>query len=351
MGSKSLCLTYFLWLIGGPFGLHHFYLRRYKQAFLWFCFPGGFFGLGMLRDLWKIPEYVNEANQHPEYVEIQKVMKKHRARPPMSMSRIVGQFIVGNLFGVLIHLAIPDEEEIGFDLHYLKMLLIPMFTTFGIWLVGNVGNEKGSWRAPLLGCYILLPFGPILLQTLGGVLLFQLMSRQWRPKEKTPSRLKSTILLLFMAFIYLSLIFSFLYFNLTVVTNNGDRIKFRHAVKNFLKSPAVEEFSDNFNKLFQHMHGHGFWSTAQELIDSLDPLGEQNALKVLELTKEATQADIKFKFRELSKIWHPDKLTDPNEKENGHLKFLAIKEAYEKLSSIKRERSRKNKMYHSEDEL
>lgn len=38
--AKSLVLTYILWLFGGYLGLHHFYLRRDKQAFLWWCFPG-----------------------------------------------------------------------------------------------------------------------------------------------------------------------------------------------------------------------------------------------------------------------------------------------------------------------
>ena len=59
----NICVTYFLWLVGGWFGLHHFYLKRDKQAFIWWCFPGGYFGLGWIRDLWRIPEYVKEANE------------------------------------------------------------------------------------------------------------------------------------------------------------------------------------------------------------------------------------------------------------------------------------------------
>jgi DnaJ family protein C protein 22 len=37
----SLCVAYFLWLIGGFFGLHHLYLGRDFHAFLWWCLPGG----------------------------------------------------------------------------------------------------------------------------------------------------------------------------------------------------------------------------------------------------------------------------------------------------------------------
>jgi hypothetical protein len=38
--AKSIILTYILWLFGGGFGLHHFYLKRDIQGFLYLCFPG-----------------------------------------------------------------------------------------------------------------------------------------------------------------------------------------------------------------------------------------------------------------------------------------------------------------------
>ena len=40
--QKSLFITYLLWLIGGWIGLHHFYLRRDKQAFWGVCLLGKF---------------------------------------------------------------------------------------------------------------------------------------------------------------------------------------------------------------------------------------------------------------------------------------------------------------------
>lgn len=33
-GQKSIWRAYLCWMIGGLFGLHHFYLRRDRQAFL-----------------------------------------------------------------------------------------------------------------------------------------------------------------------------------------------------------------------------------------------------------------------------------------------------------------------------
>ena len=38
--AKSLILTYVLWLFGGWFGLHHFYLNKTIQGLLYLCCPG-----------------------------------------------------------------------------------------------------------------------------------------------------------------------------------------------------------------------------------------------------------------------------------------------------------------------
>jgi len=101
MAWKSLCLTYFFWFIGGWFGLHHLYLGRDRHAFLIWSTAGGYWGnlfisilsilgilfvlfiilgFGWFRDFLKIPTYVRDANEDPEYMEtlIQLMRKKKR---------------------------------------------------------------------------------------------------------------------------------------------------------------------------------------------------------------------------------------------------------------------------------
>jgi len=80
MAVKSVCLTYFFWLIGGWFGLHHLYLRRDRHAFLMWSTAGGYWGFGWFRDFLKIPTYVKDANEDPAYMEalIQLMRKKKR---------------------------------------------------------------------------------------------------------------------------------------------------------------------------------------------------------------------------------------------------------------------------------
>lgn len=66
--AKSIMLTYLFWLVGGFCGLHHFYLGRDWQAFLWWCTLGGYAGCGWIRDIFHIPEYVADANEDKNYL-------------------------------------------------------------------------------------------------------------------------------------------------------------------------------------------------------------------------------------------------------------------------------------------
>ena len=61
--AKNLFVAYLLWFLLGWLGVHHFYLRRNRQAFVWWATLGGIFGLGWLRDVVRLPEYVDAANK------------------------------------------------------------------------------------------------------------------------------------------------------------------------------------------------------------------------------------------------------------------------------------------------
>ena len=63
----SQAFTYLLWLFGGWTGIHHVYLGRCDQALAYFVTVGGGFGLGWMRDLFRIPDYVNWANGDKEF--------------------------------------------------------------------------------------------------------------------------------------------------------------------------------------------------------------------------------------------------------------------------------------------
>jgi len=343
----SVCVAYILWLIGGGLGLHHLYLRRWKQAFVWWCLPGGYFGAGWFRDMWRIPEYVADYNREAAHVRKLKEEMKKEEIPPWKMARWMGMLVVGNMFGILPAMAIPNKEDIGVDLRLLKPLLNPLGAAIGVWLVGNIGRWEGSIKGPLLGCYLTTPlyyFGINAgsLCTLAGAYCFK---RKWRKIDQSRasdgSACKNLTVLVMCGLLYASLWGSYLYFN-AEVNHNGDKIKLRDAVGNFIKSPLAQEFGRNVRSHWQHMLEHGFFSTWEKLVDSLDPFGEKNSLKVLGLDPGATQDQIKSRYRELSKQWHPDKVRGDG-KEEAQAKFLEIQAAYENLSNIKNRRKHANR--------
>ena len=84
--AKSTCIAYLLWLVAGWLGVHHFYLGRDRHAFIWWCTFGGVFGMGWLREIGRIGEYVDDANDDPEYME-ELTLKMRRKKPPFNLVR------------------------------------------------------------------------------------------------------------------------------------------------------------------------------------------------------------------------------------------------------------------------
>ncbi len=104
--TKSLCLSYLLWLVGGMFGLHHFYLGRDRQAFVWYSTMAGC-GLGWLRDFTRLPEYVAAANCDHKWKE--RFKRKTFEDPSFSPLRFFGQIITGSLYGVVLRATISED--------------------------------------------------------------------------------------------------------------------------------------------------------------------------------------------------------------------------------------------------
>jgi len=252
---------------------------------------------------------------------------------------------------------LPDPDDIGgVDLLLLSDSLAPIASAIGITLVGNIGKERGSIWWPLLGCFIMTPFhifgySSFVFTTISGIIAFNMFAKKWRRQIREPHSMCKRFLIITICFsIYISLWGSYAYFNLKITTKEGDKIKFRDAVGNFINSPAFQEFQQNLHSLWTHLLEHGFSATFQELIESLDPLGEKHALKVLDLKRGVSQDEIRARYRELSKQWHPDRFTNEEEKAEAHEKFVNIQQAYEKLSSIKKRRKRASKMDQSGEE-
>lgn len=129
--QKSIFVTYVLWLFGGFFGLHHFYLGNDLQAFVWFSTIGGYFGIAWIGEIFKIPEMVRDANEDPAFIEkYVNVLRVYR-KPQFSTSRFLFAVMVGYLWSQLFLLAIPQDKFGGINWSYLHWF-VPLFGALGM---------------------------------------------------------------------------------------------------------------------------------------------------------------------------------------------------------------------------
>lgn len=104
--STAVCYT--LWLFFGWFGAHHLYLGRYRHAFIWLCTLGGFCGVGWFRDLWRLPDYIAQADTEVYFTEEFPKLQLLQKKAKFSVARFSGEMAVGMLFGILAGAAIPE---------------------------------------------------------------------------------------------------------------------------------------------------------------------------------------------------------------------------------------------------
>ncbi|CAH2104032.1 unnamed protein product [Euphydryas editha] len=354
-GKKSVLLAYILWLFGGIFGVHHFYLRRDKHAFVWWSTLGGF-GIGWLGEVFRIPRYVRDANEDPTYMqELVKRMIQNK-KPPFSMNRFTGMLMVGYSWGQMMMLAVPPDEFWGINFRYLNNL-IPLVAALGVWTVGNIGRERGNFKWPLIAAYAVYPLRYYIydesvwftLMVLASALAFDSFSKEWR---RTPTKrrhvLKRLAILAVCAGLYLGLWCSYLYFHGTITDSEGDEVPVYEALHHFFTSPWWLDVKQCLIDTYQYAQHHGWYEVWKQIIDLSDPHGEQNAYKVLGLGRDASQQEITSRWRKLSRENHPDKAKPENRRE-AQEKFMEIQKAYEILSSSKHRRSRRNKKDNSDE--
>jgi DnaJ family protein C protein 22 len=364
--AKSLLLTYILWLFGGWFGLHHLYLNRDRHAFTSLITFGLYFGIGWFRELWRIPEYVRDANEEEEYmIELNKQMRSPgQSSPPVSWARSCGSIIVADVLGYLVIAAIPDQIDDILPGYYIKpliaALLCPAACAIGVHLIGNIGRHTGGMRYPLIAAYLTAPayiflnINSVFWSSIAANYAFGAYERRWRKRyDNKWSIFKRMFVLLLCLCLYASLWGSWFVFNCKIETQNGtappETIKCTEAAKNFVNSPLWKDFAVVVKDLYTYVTHYGIAGVWQEFIQSLDPSGEANALSVLMLNSSATQEEITNQYRRMIRVWHPDRHHDPVMREQANEKFIMIQQAYETLSNIKSRRMQNSRHTNAPD--
>ena len=351
--AKWNVIAYLLWLVSGWFGGHHFYLGRDKQGILWITSFGGFFGVGWLRDFAKIPAYVQEANRDPSFMEPLAAYMRHYKTPRIfsNLHRLVGQVAFGYFYRWLIYCAIPED----YSSTLLIVLLVPLGSAFGTFMVSNVGMFKSSYKYSLAGAYTgEFLFGEAqlvsYLPSFAVAVSMFFSTYGWDFRREPPARERTCCKrflawLLFFVLFWL-LILSGVYYNATIETDDGETVKVREAVNHFFNSPAWRELKKSFWKIYADMWREGWEGARRSFIDLADVTGEDSALETLKLKKGVGMSEVKEQYKRLAKEWHPDHHQGASEETKLYVKekFMKIQKAYELLSELYggRSRGRKN---------
>lgn len=142
--AKKLLITYALWAMGGPLGLHHIYLGRDSHALLWILTFGGF-GIGWAREFFRIPSYVSEANHEAERAQVRH--PRATTPPPVGLIRFAGQICVGIYFGSVALISLSS-------LSFFYFLVLPLSVGAGVHLVSSVGQQTSDLQKTLITCIV-----------------------------------------------------------------------------------------------------------------------------------------------------------------------------------------------------
>lgn len=391
--AYSTVVTYVLWLTLGWLGVHHFYIRRDRHAFVWLWTLGGGCGVGWLMEIFRLPEYVQTANMEALHASGQREFfagGQGRIRPRIAAKRFIGMFVFSMWMGCLVMTSIPEEIT---DIYpWLIAIFTPAGVAIGVHTVANIGTEQCDLIICFVTAYVMFPFfltsskealSRTLIHTafltplavsincwdqpvanLGQPgahwwirlwrrlhhLLHEFSSRSRRYRKTAPERRpvwKRIVIFSGCSSVALILLLSALYYNTYITTDYGEQVKVRVALENIFSSPAWTTFKETgWKALYVAWERGSIRDFFGEFQTALDPEGEQSAYKILNLTQSATEKEINALHKEFVRKSHPDRFpnVDGEEKKKIEDRFIEIQQAFERVSKIKAKRMRKNKI-------
>lgn len=319
--QKSLVSAYVCWLFGGLFGLHHLYLGRDRQAVISFCTLGGCL-LGLLYDLYKMPFYVNEANEGVEYAKNLNKMQFQLKTPAFLTSRFLNCLLVGTFITYIVNNAIPlENDESNFIIYRSILIISPLIEAFIIYYIGTDGPMECEFRWPLLGS--LLSFvmrysklneseeNKLYYPLLATFLLNwnirwdkNYLAKKKLKKEKLPKRIFKYVLL---TGLFLTLICVFSWNNLMITSKDGTKLTLKETATKYFNSDRFKEIKHLFSVLWNFYKAHGFWKLIDHIIYDGDGQNISNAYATLGLSKNSSEKKINQACKTLSRKWHPDR--------------------------------------------
>ncbi|XP_077153609.1 dnaJ homolog subfamily C member 22 [Ranitomeya variabilis] len=339
--GKRLIVTFGLWAIGGPLGLHHIYLGRDSHALLLMLTLGGF-GMGWMWDFWKIPGLVSQANNQDK-----KTNKMKEGTPPASSIRLMAQITTGIYFGLVAAIGLSSLTS-----YYVVAL--PLAVGLGVHLVASAGEQTSNLKNTLVAAFLTSPiFYGRAISMIPISLTASITSqqhRQYRRQQRKDENLSLRLYRLGLA--YLAFTGPLAY---SALINTSRTVSYVAGCIGSLLDwlsffPSLSALMERIlllpYRVWGLFTGGGFhdqyfkeWEKIYEFVASFQNEKEEMACKILEVSSDATMEEINRHYRDLVKMWHPDHNQHRPTEAEKH--FIEIQTAYETLAHLWKMKNRK----------
>eukprot|EP00659_Diplonema_papillatum_P001750 gene1750-2657_t len=278
--TKSVLVAYLCWLVGGWFGLHHWYLERNSQAILWTCSAGGF-GIGCFLDFFYIPTYVQEYN---EGIGLPKRV--------FSFGIMMGYYAFAEFTARMCYFLGPEAAW-----------LVGTVVACLLLTIGRRRMKAPSYTALIvLACRAMFSFNdadiePSYMEAAQGAVrdvLAWACQGSLPPEKPTPRSSFTMRLALFFATLFAMGVVTC---NYEIETDNGFKTTLAGGIR--LVAVQLKTYAVNIYEELKR-------TSWEDMGKILMPKGEQRALSVLGLGKGATPAEIKKAWRQKQRELHRD---------------------------------------------
>ena len=230
---------------------------------------------------------------------------------------LVAQVFFGVFYHELILRAIPWESSI---VNY-AVYVIPLGAAFGTYMVSNVGRQKSPLHLSLIGAYIgewIAVGNPILVAVFST--LVSTCGWKWR-KEKEEVSWGKCLMGVFLVYgVFLFLCLSYINFNASIETPDGETIKIRDALES----------------VFHLWKAGGFEALWKLVVDVTGLNAEGEAYNVLGLEPGTAFKEVRKRYKMFARKWHPDHYHEQEMKQKAKDEFIRYKNAYEVLKEIQK---------------
>lgn len=343
--AKNYYVALILALVGGWVGLHHLYLGRNRHAVIYMFTFGGFF-IGVFHDIIKMKKYIEWANFDHDFKERYLSMTRKDPEPKMSLARGFAITMVAQMFGNLVHLAVPSDLLNPTLNTFVVSAVVPAAVAFAVHFIGSVGEYEGNFKNTLKSAYITAPLywwnpnSELYTSLVAGYFFRKSWKYRVRPEHPGSIGYRSLYIAGYLTLIFV-LFASLLCFNCTV-ESEGETVKCRDALRRFFTSPLWQDIVASLRQIRESIQEHGWEHISETVILLMDPTGELHALTVLGINKGATDDEIKRAYRNLAREHHPDKNKDKSQEERdaAEIKFMEVQEAYSVLAEKLKKKSK-----------